>query len=702
MAIPYFTQFFHILQLFQHCKINLLFMANTTSTLPQVSFPQIPLQLYVQSHSVHEKDLSFEIVLAKLEIFTQNSAQANLRFLKPSCLVSSVYLHSDFDIYMHRNALKTYFRSTMPNFNNGTTKPPTRYYNRIKYLLLFSPISGESIKTHFDLKWLNSLYEATHLFQFGIDSTFQVIKSSTHLCIICTYIRESDSFSGREVPLKLIPLANLGATTLQDFEHPSYSHNYKWIVGLTCYDKLRGNIVTNSRFQSLRGITQLAKLYREKGESDLYRIVLSGLISSHLNLTDIDADPRGEDNYRPHFCTNRLSDVSHGFCNQLKNHACHFFPFDYKSYSFMTCSPIGKHWLQFSSLFKPFTFGVWLALLSAISACSFCIWTVRLLKDNDHKVYKSLEIFFRIILENSPSFEESLGDSLKFILVPWLFTGIVLSNGYKGIVTNYTTAPTEQDLPQTFHQLKSATFSIITAGLVRLGTTPMDPVVISDTAMKPLIEGFTSSLHAWLLDNILGAPGSTTFCHNIIYQGGVVYFGPYLCLQCLSIEMAKKLGLKRRGDRPWLLDMCGEVIKQEVYASFLSQLFLKEFNRNKNHVFQYLLENSNRVETTTAVNILADCQSSAFVAGLKEISEFILFMSDKPKKSADISRFVSQSVASNILSVFVLLLGGLAISMGVFVREILPDYETLKSRGRLAVRWGCTKLEIVGSSCSFL
>ena len=110
------------------------------------------------------------------------------------------------------------------------------------------------------------------------------------------------------------------------------------------------------------------------------------------------------------------------------------------SHNFMTCDG-NTEYMGFSFYTKPFQDTLWITILVVFTVLTLLLRFIFLrfkIKDN------SALFFVRILIEQDMCLSNKLmqlGNSFKILIIIFLLVGIVLTNGYKGIVTSNLTAP---------------------------------------------------------------------------------------------------------------------------------------------------------------------------------------------------------------------------------------------------------------------
>jgi hypothetical protein len=146
---------------------------------------------------------------------------------------------------------------------------------------------------------------------------------------------------------------------------------------------------------------------------------------------------------------------------QLRLHTA-YFQLPHDSYSFITCATATQR-LQILGYFNPFDWGSWLAIGISTLACGTFLWcSLSQAKRSLSAFIRLLETLFLVLVENIPNIPSYLTESRYFrsFLTAWLIIGIILTNGYKSIVTNYMTAPFTNP-PRTFEDVRTAGLDLV-------------------------------------------------------------------------------------------------------------------------------------------------------------------------------------------------------------------------------------------------
>jgi len=129
-------------------------------------------------------------------------------------------------------------------------------------------------------------------------------------------------------------------------------------------------------------------------------------------------------------------------------------------YNFVTCGGRELQSSSFTIYVKSFKTETWIGFILTFSlVISVGIWFVRKHKFKDSPFFTIYAILLEVSTNATDEFKKKLQYSL--VVVPILFMGIVLTNGYRGVITTELTAPLSWKGLATFIDVINSNFSIV-------------------------------------------------------------------------------------------------------------------------------------------------------------------------------------------------------------------------------------------------
>jgi len=129
-------------------------------------------------------------------------------------------------------------------------------------------------------------------------------------------------------------------------------------------------------------------------------------------------------------------------------------------FNFVSCDGWRREFNSFTVYFRPFPLEVWTALLFALSVLSALgVWFVRNFKLPD----TPWMVFYAVVLETGAHVSKKIQSTRVFstVMLPLFFACMILSQGYKGILTTDLTAVPPLKGLETFDDVIKANFSIL-------------------------------------------------------------------------------------------------------------------------------------------------------------------------------------------------------------------------------------------------
>jgi len=143
------------------------------------------------------------------------------------------------------------------------------------------------------------------------------------------------------------------------------------------------------------------------------------------------------------------------------NSAVGFIPTRITDLLFMNCK-IHEISLDFQAYLKPFQNTVWLFLITILGVCTGFIFL--LLRKSDI-IENGFLLLYSFLLEHAYHMQKQLLElkAFKIFLAVFLLMGIVLTTGFKGVVVTDITAPLKEHQIATFQEASEKQYSIITS-----------------------------------------------------------------------------------------------------------------------------------------------------------------------------------------------------------------------------------------------
>jgi len=329
----------------------------------------------------------------------------------------------------------------------------------------------------------------------------------------------------------------------------------------------------------------------------------------------------------------------------------YYIRYENASYSFLTCSSATERFtlLQY---FTPFKYEIWVALfLSQVICIAFILYANLPIKSFKTDTLIILETFSTGLIEVIPPTPPHIGQYkfFNYVLTLWLVVvGTILTNGYKGLVTNDVTAPFSHP-PKTFKDLKDAKLSILVSDYSYGGEGGF---------VYPISHGkskeFTSEFEfRWMKRDATYVSSKEYYSWRSNYNRSVLrgYFYHQNCMRSLQIKTGKNISELN-------LTTCAiRKIPDVEYKAYKKELFPKMDRERASALSHYIISNT-RYENFDTINaILSECDSTVFVSEKMNLYQRRLFGKRSAKRRLDY-QISEDSVLSEIIAIKYSRLGG--------------------------------------------
>ena len=387
----------------------------------------------------------------------------------------------------------------------------------------------------------------------------------------------------------------------------------------------------------------------------------------------------------------------------------YWYPIETRGFSFMACNERSTY-ISFSAYSSPFDFHNWVSIGATVCISSLFLAIVFFLKKIEEN---GIILLYSFLLEHGYHLSRKLQEVRAFniFLTIFLLTGIVLTNGYKGVVITDLTAPAPETRLTTFKEAMEQNYSIL--------------LVVTDELITSI------NLTAAEFQKYLFPPGTLTITKdNVEYTFEDVYLKCALTIMCETnfiqniVEILKSPSINNSSPKgqlyenvlikfvPWK-ERVFNLVANGTAAEFLKcnktilvdtaynlmPLYLKwksETNAQKYSIYMVNDEiGENRVglhmeSSQWDVGVMTGRMSSMFSSGIYSRWQDLrrlkyLTANENLEKRRDLSNHPKKlALSTNILTIFVIYFALFPITLVIFICEnhksIVKQYKSLRQK----------------------